>query len=176
MAGLTRRLTPRLVERLPHALTGRARTRSVVLDADDTTLWTYDMEDAAMHFNFDPILQDDQWVQPQKFPATPGMVALTKAVDAAGCTLVGLTGRNDGQKDATLGNLAKVGYTGFTDGRTTTPSGTAGPSRTTGPWLAGHPVRGRRLHDHRVQVADPQARRRDRVTASWPTSATSSAT
>ena len=42
------------------------------------------------------------------------MVALTKAVDSAGCTLVGLTGRNDDQKAATLGNLAKVGYTGFT--------------------------------------------------------------
>ena len=37
-----------------------------------------------------------------------------KAVDDAGCTLVGLTGRNDSQKEATLGNLAKVGYTGFT--------------------------------------------------------------
>ena len=66
-----------------------------------------------MHFNFDPVLQDS-WVQNQRFPATPSMVALTKAVDSAGCTLVGLTGRNDDQKAATLGNLAKVGYTGFT--------------------------------------------------------------
>ena len=89
---------------------------AVVFDADDTTLWTYDMEDAAMHFNFDPVLQDTQWVQPEKFPATPGMVDVVNAVDAAGCNVIGLTGRNDGQLDATLGNLEKLGYHGFLDG------------------------------------------------------------
>ena len=86
---------------------------AIVLDADDTTLWTYDMEDNAMHFNFDPALQD-VWVQGQKFPATPAMTTLVNAADKAGCTLIGLTGRGAAQKDATLGNLAKVGYTGFT--------------------------------------------------------------
>jgi predicted secreted acid phosphatase len=86
---------------------------AVVFDADDTTLWTYDMEDNAMHFNFDPVLQDVGWVQPQKFPATPHMVGLVNAVGAAGCTVVGLTGRRANQRDATLGNLAKVGYTAF---------------------------------------------------------------
>ena len=44
-----------------------------MLDADDTTLWTYDMEDRAMQFNFDPVVQD-KWVQKQRFPATPSMV------------------------------------------------------------------------------------------------------
>ncbi|MBO9523014.1 MAG: hypothetical protein J7518_15890 [Nocardioidaceae bacterium] len=88
---------------------------AVVFDADDTTLWTYDMEDNAMHFNFDPVLQDTGWVQPQKFPAVPGMVALVNAVGDAGCTVVGLTGRRDPQRAATLGNLAKVGYTAFTE-------------------------------------------------------------
>jgi predicted secreted acid phosphatase len=87
---------------------------AVVFDADDTTLWTYDMEDGAMHFNFDPVVQDRDWVQPQAFPATPGMPALVNAVGAAGCTVVGLTGRRTFQRDATLGNLAKVGYTAFT--------------------------------------------------------------
>ena len=86
---------------------------AVILDADDTNLWTYDMEVAAMHFNFDPVLQNE-WVQNQRFPATPSMVALEKAVQKAGCTVIGLTGRNDNQKAATLGNLAAVGYTGFT--------------------------------------------------------------
>ena len=47
--------------------------QAIVLDTDDTTLWTYDMEDGAMNFNFDPKLQDT-WVQRQLFPATPGMV------------------------------------------------------------------------------------------------------
>ena len=46
------------------------RKPAIVFDADDTTLWTYDMEDKAMGFNFDPALQDD-WVQDQLFPATP---------------------------------------------------------------------------------------------------------
>ena len=112
LARITKRLTPRLANACRTA-DRQGQDPVVVLDADDTTLWTYDMEDAAMHFNFDLALQD-QWVQGQKFPATPSMVALTKAVDAAGCTLVGLTGRSDDQKQATIDNLAKVGYTGFT--------------------------------------------------------------
>jgi predicted secreted acid phosphatase len=87
---------------------------AVVFDADDTTLWTYDMEDNAMHFNFDPVLQDTQWVQPMRFPAVPGMVDLVNAVGDAGCAVVGLTGRRDPQRAATLGNLALVGYTAFT--------------------------------------------------------------
>jgi len=88
---------------------------AVVFDADDTTLWTYDMEDNAMHFNFDPVLQDTQWVQPMRFPAVPGMVDLVNAVGASGCTVVGLTGRRVPQRAATLGNLDLVGYDYFTD-------------------------------------------------------------
>jgi predicted secreted acid phosphatase len=82
---------------------------AIVFDADDTTLWTYDMEDAAMHFNFDPVLQDE-WVQGQKFPATPGMVDFVDKAAKMGYTIFGLTGRNDNQKAATLANLTKVGY------------------------------------------------------------------
>ena len=44
---------------------------AVVFDADDTTLWTYDMEDGAMKFVFDPVLQGT-WVTGHLFPATPG--------------------------------------------------------------------------------------------------------
>ncbi|WP_285117245.1 HAD family acid phosphatase [Leifsonia sp. fls2-241-R2A-40a] len=86
---------------------------AIVLDTDDTTLWTYDMEVADMHFTFNPAEQD-VWVQDERFPATPHMTTLAAVAQKAGCTLVGLTGRNDDQKAATLGNLAKVGYTGFT--------------------------------------------------------------
>ncbi|MGO4299819.1 HAD family acid phosphatase [Leifsonia sp. RAF41] len=86
---------------------------AIVLDTDDTTLWTYDMEVADMHFTFDPAEQD-VWVQDERFPATPHMTTLAAIAQKAGCTLIGLTGRNDNQKAATLGNLAKVGYTGFT--------------------------------------------------------------
>ncbi len=87
---------------------------AIVLDADDTTLMTYDMEDGAMHFHFDPVVQDQDWVQKERFPATPGMVHLVNTAEKSGCTLIGLTGRNDDQKTATLGNLKKVGYHGFT--------------------------------------------------------------
>jgi predicted secreted acid phosphatase len=86
---------------------------AAVFDADDTTLMTYDMEDGAMKFVFNPTVQDTDWVQPQKFPATPGMPELVADVADAGCTVFGLTGRSDAQKYATLGNLAKVGYSDF---------------------------------------------------------------
>jgi len=111
----------RLVDRQRHQLLQRCASGvrhgtnpAIVLDADDTTLWTYDMEVAAMHFVFNPTVQDQEWVQPQRFPATPAMVDFANAAATAGCTIVGLTGRNTTQRDATLGNLAKVGYTGFT--------------------------------------------------------------
>ncbi len=80
-----------------------------MFDADDTTLWTYDMEVADMHFNFNPAEQDI-WVQGQRFPATPAMVAFVNKAKKIGYTIFGLTGRNDNQKAATVANLAKVGY------------------------------------------------------------------
>ena len=85
----------------------RKHRAAVVFDADDTTLWTYDMEDAAMRFNFDPALQD-VWVQGQKFPATPMMKRVVRAAQRGGCKIVGVTGRNDGQKKATIANLNKL--------------------------------------------------------------------
>ena len=91
------------------AAVARGEKPALVFDTDDTTLFTYDMEVAAMHFTFDPALQDE-WVQDQRFPATPAMVTYVKAAQKAGFTIFGLTGRNDGQKAATIANLAKVGY------------------------------------------------------------------
>ena len=85
------------------------RNPAIVLDADDTTLWTYDMEVAAMHFVFDPALQDE-WVQDERFPATPSMTSLAAIASRSGCTVIGLTGRNDDQKAATIENLQRVGY------------------------------------------------------------------
>jgi predicted secreted acid phosphatase len=95
-------------------------------------------ESSRMKFVFDPVVQDRDWVQPQRFPSTPGMVDLVAAVRASGCTVIGLTGRNDTQKAATLGNLAKVGYKGSTPPLYFTKwrSGTVPADR---PWLAGTP-------------------------------------
>jgi predicted secreted acid phosphatase len=86
---------------LPHS--------AVVFDADDTTLWTYDMEDKAMHFNFDSVLQG-QWVHDGLFPATPGMVDLVQKIAARGYDIYGITGRGEAQEPDTLANLSKVGY------------------------------------------------------------------
>ncbi len=113
---LVKAVTPEVSYRC-RQLSRRGEKPAIVLDADDTTLWTYDMEVAGMHFNFDPALQD-VYVQDERFPATPSMTVLAAAAQKSGCTLIGLTGRNDNQKTATLANLAKVGYpsggTGFT--------------------------------------------------------------
>ncbi|MBB6628801.1 hypothetical protein H5V45_15850 [Nocardioides sp. KIGAM211] len=87
---------------------------AVVFDADDTTLMTYDMEDAAMHFNFDPALQNT-FVQEERFPATPGMVKVVRTAARNGCKVVGLTGRNNAQRTATLDNLAKFYFSKKTD-------------------------------------------------------------
>ena len=113
LAGLQARETSRLTTECRVA-SAQGTKPAVVFDADDTTLWTYDMEVADMKFVFDPARQD-VWVQGQRFPATPGMPALVDAVSDAGCTVIGITGRGASQRDATLGNLAKVGYTAFSD-------------------------------------------------------------
>ncbi len=114
MRSIEHRELPRLIHQCRRG-NWHGRRPAVVLDADDTTLWGYDMEDGAMHFHFDPKIQNDDWVQPEKFPAVPGMVHLVNRAHAAGCTIIGLTGRNDDQKTATVDNLAKVGYHGFSE-------------------------------------------------------------
>ena len=88
---------------------------AIVFDTDDTTLMTYDMEDGAMHFNFNPALQH-QWVMDKSFPATPGMVDVVNTLAARGYNIFGITGRKADEKDATLQNLQDVGYTAFNSG------------------------------------------------------------
>ncbi|WP_308491614.1 HAD family acid phosphatase [Microbacterium terrisoli] len=112
MTALLNRRVPAIAAEC-RTLAAKGEKPAIVLDADDTTLWTYDMEVADMHFVFNPTTQNDDWVQPERFPATPGMVAATNTIRDAGCTMIGLTGRGADQKQATLGNLAKY-YTGFT--------------------------------------------------------------
>ncbi len=112
LAALEQRNTQRLESECRQGV--RKGTKpAVVFDADDTTLWTYDMEVADMKFVFNPTRQD-YWVQNKLFPATPGMPSLVKAVADSGCTVIGLTGRNTGQKAATLANLHEQGYPQFT--------------------------------------------------------------
>ena len=118
--------------------TGKGQHPVVVLDADDTTLWTYDMEDGAMNFNFNPTVQNDEWVQPQRFPATPGMVALTKAVDAAGCTWSASPGATTPRRTPPSATWPRSATPG-SPRRTTTPSGSAAPCRATARGWPGTP-------------------------------------
>jgi predicted secreted acid phosphatase len=82
---------------------------ALVFDADDTTLWTYDMEDGEMKFVFDPVRQG-AWVSGHLFQAVPGMPQLVKAAAGAGCTVFGLTGRGAAQQADTVANLTEKGY------------------------------------------------------------------
>lgn len=77
---------------------------AITLDADDTTLWTYDMEDGVMHFHFTPAGQRE-YLTKNNMPATPGMVDLVKAAKEAGCEVIGLTGRAEDLEAATVANL-----------------------------------------------------------------------
>jgi predicted secreted acid phosphatase len=82
---------------------------AAVFDADDTTLWNYDLEDNVMRFVFDPAKQQI-WITGHLFPAVPGMVALVKAASDAGCAIFGLTGRPTSQQADTIANLTEKGY------------------------------------------------------------------
>ncbi|CAN5445516.1 hypothetical protein BH11ACT8_BH11ACT8_20540 [soil metagenome] len=82
---------------------------AAVFDADDTTLWNYDLEDGVLHFVYDPAVAGT-WVSGHLFPAVPGMVAVVQAAEAAGCTVFGLTGRPAAQQDDTIANLTEDGY------------------------------------------------------------------
>jgi predicted secreted acid phosphatase len=105
-------------EKLANSCTKGVRNHekpAVVFDADDTTLWTYDMEDGAMGFDFNPTLQD-QWVKDESFPAVPGMPRVVHAAAKAGCKIVGITGRTGDQRLATIDNLNRY-YDGAFESR-----------------------------------------------------------
>jgi len=82
---------------------------ALVFDADDTTLWNYDLEDNVMKFVFDPAKQQ-VWITGHLMPAVPGMVALVKAAQASGCAIFGITGRPTSQQADTIANLTEKGY------------------------------------------------------------------
>ncbi|MFT4084742.1 MAG: HAD family acid phosphatase [Nocardioides sp.] len=84
-------------------------TPAAVFDSDDTTLWNYDLEDSVMKFTYNSATAAE-WIAEHKFPAVPGMVDLVQQVQAAGCTIVGLTGRPHSQQADTIANLTEDGY------------------------------------------------------------------
>ena len=134
---------------------GKQRTARSCFDADDTTLWTYDMEDAAMKFNFDPALQD-VWVQDQRFPATPMMKRVVRAAERAAAA-------SSASPAATTASAERRSRTS-TSCTARTRSSRASTSRSgPAPAPSQQPsyitCKDGEVHDGRVQVADPQARR-----------------
>ncbi|GAB78506.1 HAD family acid phosphatase [Austwickia chelonae] len=111
MAGLTAQWTQQITQACSSEK-AQGRKPAVVLDTDDTTLMTYDMQDGAMRFTFDPKLQD-KWVKQGRYPATPGMLDLVRKVKASGCEILGVTGRTNDQAAASVANLRKLGFPEF---------------------------------------------------------------
>ncbi len=100
--------------RLSHYLDGAVRHSSgpsrpaVVFDVDDTTLitYTYELEHG---FAFDPV-SNNEFVQAQRMTEVFGMPELVNRAAGQGITVFFVTGRPESQRDATAGNLARVGY------------------------------------------------------------------
>ncbi|WP_034649523.1 HAD family acid phosphatase [Cellulomonas sp. HZM] len=90
-----------------HAHGNKNATKAIVLDVDDTTLTTWNYE-VASNWAYNPTT-NAQFVTDQKFPATPGMVALVTKAKKLGYAVFFLTGRPAAQEAATLGNLTKDG-------------------------------------------------------------------
>ncbi|MFI5888570.1 HAD family acid phosphatase [Actinoplanes sp. NPDC051513] len=82
-------------------------TKAIVLDVDDTTLATWNYE-VFSNWAYNPATNAD-YVNGQKFPAVPGMVATVKAAEREGYAIFFLTGRPTSQEPATLGNLTADG-------------------------------------------------------------------
>lgn len=106
----TRRIARRAEHYLAHA--NKHATKgdkpALVFDVDDTTLLSYGYE-VSQDFGYDPA-SNAAWVKAEKMPAVFGMVDLVTWAKRHGYTVFFITGRPEAQRDATVGNLHKVGY------------------------------------------------------------------
>lgn len=91
-----------------HSATSHGDQPALVFDVDDTTLLTYNYE---LHedFGYDPET-NDAYIQAQRMNEVFAMPALVNWAERAGYTVFFVTGRPESQRDATEGNLHKVGY------------------------------------------------------------------
>ena len=105
---------------------GDDRHKAIVLDVDDTTLTTWNYE-IASNWAYNPAT-NGQYVMDQKFPATPGMVAMVNRAAHEGYAVFFITGRPTSQEAATLGNLTSdgIGVDAGYPTPTTLPDGTDG--------------------------------------------------
>lgn len=89
------------------------KKQAIVLDVDDTTLLTYNYE-TEQGFGYTPDT-NAAYVEAEKMSAVFGMPTLANRARRHGYTVFFVTGRPVTQRDATAGNLAKVGYRVPTD-------------------------------------------------------------
>ncbi len=128
MKGLTAQWSGK-VKRQCEAAVAAGQKPVAVFDTDDTTLYSYEFEEA-IEFAFHPA-KALAWYEgktytdpgtgrvfdytnpaggPNYMPATPGMIDVVKAAKAGGCTIIGLTGRGVDLADYSLENLKRAGY------------------------------------------------------------------
>lgn len=86
---------------------GQGTKKAIVLDVDDTTLTTWNYE-VASNWAYNPTT-NAQFVNDQRFPATPGMVDMVSKAAAEGYAVIFITGRPASQEAVTLGNLTSDG-------------------------------------------------------------------
>lgn len=91
-----------------HARKVHGRDPALVFDVDDTTLLTYNYE-LENDFGYDPVT-NNEYIQAEKMRSVFGMPGLLNWAKGRGYTIFFLTGRPESQRDATKGNLHKVGY------------------------------------------------------------------
>jgi hypothetical protein len=89
---------------------GGHATKAIVLDVDDTTLATWNYE-IFSNWAYNPATNAD-FVNGEKFPAVPGMVAMVTDAAAHGYAVIYLTGRPASQEGATLHNLTTADVAG----------------------------------------------------------------
>jgi hypothetical protein len=110
--GIEQRITGLLATKAGHHKASKAK-KAIVLDVDDTSLLTYNYE-IATQFAYTPASNAD-YVLGEKFPAVFGMDKVATWATKHGYALFFVTGRPIAQEDATIGNLAKVGFPAATD-------------------------------------------------------------
>jgi predicted secreted acid phosphatase len=82
---------------------------AVVFDIDDTLLWSY-YEMKHIQFGYVPKLFHE-WVIKANTPVVPHVKRLYDFFVARGCTIIMLTGRRFDEREATVENLRKEGFT-----------------------------------------------------------------
>jgi acid phosphatase len=101
-------LRQRAARRNANGKSGAQEKLAMILDIDETTLSNYS-EEVGADFAYNPGVFD-AWVQSAKAPAIAGTLRLYKEAQRLGVNIIFITGREEGERDATERNLRAVGF------------------------------------------------------------------